>query len=106
MSSSYRPEFARSEVPQLLIQAVFAYLQNPGLEKYTGFVVSLDRTVVHVAKGVMTEKYLKSLCSGQALNGDLEFYRSEAFDLLERDGRREFLRVLVGMLKYLAEEND
>jgi hypothetical protein len=77
---------ATHEVPRILVQAILAYNQNPNSESYTGFVVSINWTVLRINRALMSHDYMESLCqAGGHLSECLQFYRSEPYDLLERD---------------------
>jgi hypothetical protein len=49
----------------------------------------------------MSHDYMESLCQGGHLSECLQFYRSEPYDLLERDQRREIIRLLIGLFRFL-----
>lgn len=94
---------ARYEIPQALLQIVLAYSNNQLLDSYTGYVLTMDRTVVRVGKVVVPQAYLRDLSTGQPTADQMLFYRSKSFQLLEREDRREFLRTIHGVLRYLAQ---
>ncbi|KAL1966734.1 hypothetical protein VTN77DRAFT_3931 [Rasamsonia byssochlamydoides] len=92
---------ATNEVPQILVQSILAYNQNPTLENYSGFVVSIDGTIVHISQAFLSHAYMENLCKGGSLLGEhLEFCRSESYDLLECDRRREVLRLIIGIFRF------
>lgn len=94
---------AHYEIPQALFQIVLAYRNNQLLDSYTGYVVTIDRTVVRVGKVVAPQAYLRGLSTSQPTAEQMFFYRSKSFQLLEREDRREFLRVIHGVLRHLAQ---
>lgn len=96
---------AQYEIPQALLQIILAYSHNQHLEQYTGFVITMDRTVVRVGKAVVSQSYLRRLCAREPVVEYLLYYRSAPFELLEREGRREFLRVMFGVLRCLSESD-
>lgn len=55
------------QVPQILLQAITAYSHDPHLSQYNGFVVTLDRTVVHFSRAIMSPTYVQALCEGKPL---------------------------------------
>lgn len=59
--------------------------------------------MARVGKTVVTQSYMKSLCAREPVAEDVLYYRSASFELAEREGRREFLRVVFGVLRCLAE---
>jgi hypothetical protein len=95
---------ATQEVPQILVQGILAYDKNPSLDSHTGFVVSLDKTALHVSMAAMSRAYMENLGKGNPSSERLQFRRSQPYDLLEPDGRREALRLLVGLFRYLDQE--
>lgn len=95
---SDRLKMAKFEVPQALFQAVMTYIQNPYLERYEGYVITLEGTVLRISRAAMSGAYMKRLCQGQSLSEPLELCRSEAFELLDPGGRREFVRAAMGLV--------
>ncbi|PGH18984.1 hypothetical protein AJ79_00017 [Helicocarpus griseus UAMH5409] len=93
---------ARYEVPQCLIQAVRAYSRNPYLNAYTAFVVVLNGTRAHVSRATFSRAYIHGLYEAYSVNEEMQLSRSESFELLDQDGRREFMRLLIGVLRYVA----
>ena len=53
---------ATDEVPRILVQAILAYNQNPNSESYTGFVASINGTVLRISRALMSHDYMESLC--------------------------------------------
>lgn len=39
------------------MQAVSAYNDNPTLDDYTGFVITMDGSILHLSKAVMSNTY-------------------------------------------------
>ncbi|KAJ9299282.1 hypothetical protein DTO271G3_2904 [Paecilomyces variotii] len=98
-------EISRHEVPQCLAQTIMAYSREPGLEQYYGFVINLDRTVLQISKVVVDQAYLKSFWEDGSITEDIQLHRAKKLDLLDRDGRREFSRLIIGIFKFvLANE--
>lgn len=92
---------AKHEVPQLLIQAVTAYNDNPARDTYTGFVITMDGSILHLSKAIMSGGYMKDICEGRLPSENLKYYRPGPCDLLDQDGRREILRNVIGLYRYL-----
>ena len=65
----------------------------------------MDQTVIRVGKAVVSQSYLKSLCTKKPITENLLYYRSAPFELLECEDRREFMRIMFGVLRYLAESD-
>ncbi|KAJ9216734.1 hypothetical protein DTO166G4_1580 [Paecilomyces variotii] len=94
-------EISRYEAPQCLAQTIMAYSRNPGLEQYYGFVINLDRTVLQISKAVVGQAYLKSFWEDGSITEDIQLHRAKKLDLLDRDGRREFSRLIIGISKFI-----
>lgn len=61
----------------------------------------------------MSRAYMKGLLCEKGRNPsvlsrdeEMRFYRSRPFELLEREGRREFLRLLLGVCRYLVQSKE
>ncbi|GAD94789.1 hypothetical protein PVAR5_3418 [Paecilomyces variotii No. 5] len=74
MKKPGRIGLARYEVPHAIFQAVMAYSEDDSLDEYDGFVICLD---------------------GMDM--------SKRFNILEQDGRRGLLKLLMGLFHYLAQ---
>lgn len=90
---------ARYEIPQALLQIALVYSNNQRLDNYTGYVVTMDRTVFRVGKVVVSQAYLRDLNAGYPTTEKMFFFRSRSFQLLERDDRKEFLRLITGLFR-------
>jgi len=95
---------ASHEVPQILVQAILAYEQNPTLQTHKAFVLRVDRTVLRLSMAVIPHTYMEDLYQGKPLRENLKLCCSEHYDLRECDRRREVLRVLIGLLRCLDAE--
>lgn len=95
---SYRLWLAKFVIPQALFQAVMTYNQNPYLERYEGYVITLEGSILRIWWAEMSGAYMERLCQGQPLSEPLELCRSEAFELLDPGGRREFVRAAMGLI--------
>jgi hypothetical protein len=95
---------ASHEVPQILVQTILAYEQNPTLDTHKVFVLRVDRTVLQLSMAVISRTNMEDLYQGKPLRESLRLCCSERYDLREYDQRREVLRVLIGLLRYLDAE--
>ena len=48
-----------------------------------------------------SKKYMSSLFERQIVSDDLPLYRSKKLNILDCDDRREIVRILIGVLRYL-----
>lgn len=94
---------ARYEVPQTLLQGILAYSHNPQLKEYTGIVINLDKTCIRVSKAMMSPSYMKCVCENRSIDGDMILHRSKSYQLLDRADRREFIRLVIGIFRYIAQ---
>ena len=93
-----------NEVPQILVQRILQYQDNPTLESYTGFTAIIRKTTLLISMATMSQPYLEQLCKGKEPSERFNFWHSKPFDLLEPSGRREALRLIVGAIRYLATQ--
>ena len=94
---------ARYEVTQYLLQAVLAYSYNPNLEQYVSFALTLRHTKVRISKAIISRNYLMNFFQSWQIVEPIQLYRSEPLDILDREGRKEFLRFIMGVLRYLVD---
>ncbi|KAF7116147.1 hypothetical protein CNMCM5793_004167 [Aspergillus hiratsukae] len=90
----------KREIPFGLFLAFAAFDRNPTLDEYTSFVFNLRRTSVQLTKVVATRSYLRALCEGREVSEHLQVYRSAEYDIVERDGRKEFLTLFLGAMNH------
>lgn len=93
-----------TDVSKLLLLLVLAYQRYPIRKSYTSFVIDIHGTVLRVAMARVSNAYMANLWNADLSDETERFhlYRSEAFDLREQHGRREALRLIIGMLRYLS----
>jgi hypothetical protein len=95
----------KCEMPLGLFLAFAAFDRNRTLHEYVSFLFNLRRTSVQVTKVVATGSYLRALCEGRDLSEHLRIYRSAEYDLVERDGRKEFLTLFLGVVKHSVSQS-
>lgn len=105
MNNREKTSVAVHEVPQIVVQAILAYNRDPTRESYPAFVLRVDRTILQVSMSALSRTYVEELCRGKPLSGSLRLCRSVRYDMLERDERREALRLLVGLVRFLDTSN-
>ena len=93
------------EAPKALILAAIAYSRNPRLEHYDGFVICMEGPFFYVSQLKASKKYMSSLFECRIVSDDLPLYRSRKLDILDCDDRREIVRMLIGVLRYLDEHD-
>ncbi|KAI9726720.1 MAG: hypothetical protein M1834_008655 [Cirrosporium novae-zelandiae] len=93
------------EVSQILLQGFLAYDQDPTLKSYTAFVLRMSGTILQFNVAVIPRIYIEELCEGRPLSENLRLSCSESYDLQECDRRREALKVLIGLCKFLSVES-
>lgn len=98
-----RSREARHEVPQALLQLVLSYNENPDLGE--AHVITVEHTVAHVCRAVVSGTYLRSLFAHRRLSETFELHRSEPFDLRKKAGIREFFRIMIALHRHLLKVN-
>lgn len=89
------------EAPKVLLLAAPAYSHNPALGYHDRFVVCLEGPCFYVSRLRTPRGYMASLFEEQGIAEDLPLYRSQKFDVFDCNGRREIVRMLIGVLRYL-----
>ncbi|XHG06800.1 hypothetical protein AWENTII_009980 [Aspergillus wentii] len=89
----------KCEIPFALFLLAIAFDENPNRESYTSFVITVNDTSLRFTKAVASKSYLESLFQGRHLTECLEISRSRGYDILEVEGRRDFLRIFLGLLQ-------
>lgn len=93
------------EIPQILIQAVLMFQQNPTLKTYQPFALRVDGTKIQLSSAPIPQTYIQDLSRGSPLTGELTILHSVAYDLRNPEERREISRLLVGLLRRLDAAN-
>lgn len=101
MSDHNHASITAHEALQTLVQGILAYDQNPSLDIYTAIVLRIDRTILQLSMAAISRIYLEELYQGRPLSEGLRISRSELYDLQECDRRREALRLIIGLFKFL-----
>jgi hypothetical protein len=95
---------ATDEVPQILVQGILQYQDNPSLENFKGFRATIAKTTLRISMATMSQSYLKQLCQGKQPAETFDFWHSKSYDLREARDRREALRLIMGITRYLAAQ--
>lgn len=94
------------EVPQILVQGILAYDRDPTLESHTAFVLRIDGSILQVSMAVISHTYMNELCHGRPFSEGFRLCRSVPYDFLERDGRREALRLFTRLFRLLEASKE
>ncbi|KAJ9264257.1 hypothetical protein DTO195F2_2417 [Paecilomyces variotii] len=89
-------------VSQVLLQGVLAYEHNMAKTDHTAFVLRMERTVLKLTMARISPTYMEELTHGKPLSGTLEVFHSEPYDLCKRERRREALRLIIGLYRYIS----
>lgn len=92
-----RSKEAKHEVPQALLQLVLSYNENPDLDEYEAYVITIEHTVAHVCRAVVSGTCLRNLFAHRRFSETFELHRSEPFDLRKKAGIKEFVRIMAGL---------
>lgn len=81
-----------------------SFKKYPGLDAHTAFALRINRFNLQLSSAVISRDYINNLSLGKPLTEGLTLLRSVAYDLQEHEQRRETLRLLIGLLRYLDAE--
>lgn len=101
--SESREEVEAQEASQLVLQAALAYEADPNLSAYKAFAIHVDGTRLQVVSADISRVYLERLYQVSCPDG-FDVLHSASYDLLEVEGRREALRIVLGLLKSLRSK--
>ncbi|KAJ9394871.1 hypothetical protein DTO282F9_8175 [Paecilomyces variotii] len=88
-------------VSQVLLQGVLAYEDNMAvMDDHTAFVLRMERTVLKLTMARISPTYMEELTHGKPLSETFEVFHSQPYDLCKREGRREALRLIIGLYRY------
>ena len=80
---------------------LLAHERNPDLGNYTSLVACMKGPNVQFFKATCSKLYIQDLTSNIVPRTPLEIHFSEPYDLVEQDGRREFVRIYLGLIECL-----
>lgn len=89
---------------QILLQGALTYGHTVTKTNHTAFVLHMDRTVLQLSMARVSPTYIEELTHGKPLDEPLELFHSETYDLCKRDRRREALRLVIGLYRYMGAE--
>jgi hypothetical protein len=89
------------EVPQVLVQAFLAFQKNPALDIRRTFALRMEGTKLQLSAASISRAYIDTLSQGKHLSDGFTLLSSKAYDLREPEERREAVRLLIGLLRYL-----
>lgn len=90
-------------VPYLLLQAFSTYEQSSTLGDYNAFVASMKGTTLQFVRGLCSHSYIRNLVDQEAANTFLQLCLSEPYDRPEQKDRKGFVRMFIGLIRYLYE---
>ncbi|GLA23519.1 hypothetical protein AnigIFM63326_008850 [Aspergillus niger] len=101
-----RAGIARSEIPGLLFQANMAFEFESNHEQYPAYVISVRGWKICFVKGIMTRQEVARLQDKKKLSGRIKVQRTGAYDLYYRNERKEFIRVMLGLLRSFKDRRE
>ena len=103
-SGNEGPSWLISDVPKLLLQLVVAYQKYPSRKSYTAFVMSCHGVSLRIAMARVSNAYMMNIWNADLSDETRRFhlFLSDNFVLRRQDGRREALRLIMGILRYLS----
>ncbi|KAL2855965.1 hypothetical protein BJY01DRAFT_242905 [Aspergillus pseudoustus] len=97
---------AKREIPQLLLQLNMVFNFDDSRDEYDAFVISFHRPFQYTfVRAIASAEYIRSVRANERVDGGLKVLRSRTFDIAGVaywDARREFLRGMVGLARYLV----
>ncbi|KAK2789955.1 hypothetical protein FQN52_005763 [Onygenales sp. PD_12] len=91
-------------VPYILFQAILKHERDPSIESHGILVVSMKGTTFQFNKGVVSKPYLEDLLLHKVPSDPLTILRSGPYNLIEQDGRREYVRAMLGLIQNVCKE--
>jgi hypothetical protein len=88
-------------VRQFLVQAILMYEQNSSADSYTAYTLRINGTTLQLSMAAITHLYLEEISRGKPLNDSCCISYSKPYDLLERDARRDALKLAIGLINLL-----
>ncbi|RDH39187.1 hypothetical protein BDQ94DRAFT_164946 [Aspergillus welwitschiae] len=101
-----RAGIAQSEIPGLLFQANMAFEFESNHEQYPAYVISVRGWKIRFVKGIMTQQEVAHLQDKEKLSGRIKVQRTGAYDLYYRNERKEFIRVMLGLLRSFKDRRE
>lgn len=77
------------------------FQKDPTLKAYQPFALRVNGTKIQVSSALIPPTYIQGLSHNGAHIGELTLLQSVAYDMRNREERREILRLLVGLLRRL-----
>ena len=85
----------------LLLQVISAYENNPALENYSAFVVTMEGISIQFIRANCSASYIQDLINNRMPRTHLALEFSKPYDLLQSEDRWEFMEVFYGLLERL-----
>lgn len=77
------------------------FQKNPTLRTHQPFALRVNGTKLQLSSALMSQTYIQDLSCSSSLIGELALLQSVAYDMRNREERRETLGLLVGLLRRL-----
>ncbi|KAL5342851.1 hypothetical protein BJX70DRAFT_394293 [Aspergillus crustosus] len=97
---------ARYEIPFLLLQANMIFNFDQSLNRYEGFLIVVEGYTYTIVKAVVSPEYVRSVRAWKPVSGSFKVLRSVAFDLIEPEARKEFLKAMMALIRYFRERRE
>jgi hypothetical protein len=86
-----------------LLPAAITYASSQDLDYYDAFVMFLDATSLHLSRLRASKRYMQDLFNRKHPNEDVLFQRSKSYDFLNGNSRKEIVRLIMGLFRYLSK---
>lgn len=101
-----RVGISQSEIPGLLFQANMAFEFESNHEQYPAYVISVRGWRFRFVKGIMTQQEVARFQDKKKRSGRIKVQRTGEYDIYDREERKEFIRVMLGLLRSFKDRRE
>ncbi|GAT20085.1 similar to An07g07920 [Aspergillus luchuensis] len=101
-----RAGISQSEIPGLLFQANMAFEFESNHEQYPAYVISVRGWRFRFVKGIMTRQEVARFQDKKKRSGRIKVQRTREYDIYDREERKEFIRVMLGLLRSFEDRRE
>ncbi|GAQ39026.1 hypothetical protein AtubIFM56815_007550 [Aspergillus tubingensis] len=101
-----RGGISQSEIPGLLFQANMAFEFESDHEEYPAYIISVRGWRFRFVKGIMTQQEVARFQDKKKRSGRIKVQRTGEYDIYDREERKEFIRVMLGLLRSFKDRRE
>ncbi|RAH52613.1 hypothetical protein BO85DRAFT_472603 [Aspergillus piperis CBS 112811] len=101
-----RAGISQSEIPGLLFQANMAFEFESNHEQYPAYVISVRGWRFRFVKGIMARQEVARFQDKKKRSGRIKVQRTREYDIYDREERKEFIRVMLGLLRSFKDRRE